>query len=75
MSEREQGTILWYNDSKGFGFITPASGGEAVFLHRTSIDESSSGMLFEGSRVEYSLIPGPKGTVADDVRLMEYHGG
>ena len=64
---REQGTVKWFNNSKGFGFIQRASGGADVFVHHTAIQEEGFKSLDEGQRVEFTVNKGPKGLQAADV--------
>ena len=62
-----QGTVKWFNDSKGFGFISQ-EGGEDVFVHHTAIQMDVFRSLSEGDRVEFDIIKGPKGLQAQNVR-------
>ena len=62
-----QGTVKWFNDSKGFGFISQ-EGGEDVFVHHTAIQMDGFRSLTEGDRVEFDVIKGPKGLQAQNVR-------
>ena len=55
-----QGTVKWFNDSKGFGFISQ-EGGEDVFVHHTAIQMDDFRSLAEGDRVEFEVVKGPKG--------------
>jgi CspA family cold shock protein len=55
------GTVKWFNDAKGFGFITPDEGGEDVFAHFSAIQMAGFKTLKEGQRVQYDLADGPKG--------------
>ena len=55
------GTVKWFNDAKGFGFITPEEGGEDVFAHFSAIEMAGFKTLKEGLRVQYELTDGPKG--------------
>ncbi|MCK5689947.1 cold-shock protein [Myxococcota bacterium] len=64
------GTVKWFNDSKGFGFITPEDGGEDVFVHFTSITADGFKSLAEGQSVEYEAVPGEKGLQAKSVRPL-----
>jgi len=63
---KEQGTVKWFNDSKGFGFIQRSSGDD-VFVHHTAIQDSGYRSLSEGQAVEFSVSKGPKGLQAVDV--------
>ena len=62
-----QGTVKWFNDSKGFGFISQ-EGGEDVFVHHTAIQMDGFRSLTEGDRVEFEIVKGPKGLQAQNVR-------
>ncbi len=63
---RSTGTVKWFNDAKGFGFITTASG-EDVFVHFSAIQAKGFRSLSEGASVEFDLIQGPKGLQAANV--------
>ncbi len=65
-----QGTVKWFNNEKGFGFITPDSGGKDVFVHQSSISSSGFRSLAEGDKVEFETEQGPKGPQAKDVRKI-----
>ena len=69
MSEREQGTVKWFNGSKGFGFIERASGGD-VFVHFSSILGEGYRNLEEGQQVEFVVVQGEKGPQAQDVTVL-----
>lgn len=62
-----QGTVKWFNDTKGFGFISQP-GGEDIFVHHTAIMMDGFRTLAEGSRVEFEVVQGPKGLQAANVR-------
>ncbi len=64
------GTVKWFNDAKGFGFITQDSGGEDVFVHHTVIQMDGFKTLQEGAKVEFDVKKGPKGLAAANVRLV-----
>jgi len=66
MSERVQGTVKWFNASKGYGFIA-RDGGEDVFVHFSAIQSDGFRTLDEGQRVEFTVENGPKGLQASDV--------
>jgi CspA family cold shock protein len=64
------GTVKWFNDAKGFGFITQDDGGEDVFCHHTAIVADGFRSLQEGQRVEFEVKKGPKGLQAANVRAV-----
>lgn len=61
------GTVKWFNESKGFGFITPTDGGSDVFVHFSAIDGSGFKTLAEGQSVSFEVEQGPKGPQAAKV--------
>ncbi len=63
------GTVKWFNDAKGFGFIAQ-EGGEDVFCHHTAIQSDGFRTLAEGQRVEFDVQRGPKGLQAANVRVI-----
>ena len=62
------GTVKWFNDAKGFGFIEPAEGGPDVFAHFSAIEMDGFRTLKQGSKVSYELVQGPKGNLAQTIR-------
>ncbi len=67
MSDRQTGTVKWFNDAKGFGFITPESG-EDLFVHFRAIQGSGFKSLQEGQKVSFVAVKGQKGMQADQVQ-------
>ena len=66
MPEREMGTVKWFNDKKGFGFIEREEGGD-VFVHYSAIVGSGFRSLAEGQRVQFTVVQGAKGPAAEEV--------
>lgn len=62
------GIVKWFNDSKGFGFITPDGGGEDLFAHFSAINMSGFKTLKEGQRVSFEIAEGPKGKQASNIQ-------
>jgi CspA family cold shock protein len=69
MTDRVQGTVKWFNGSKGYGFIS-REGGEDVFVHHSAIIAEGYRNLEEGQRVEFSIVQGPKGLQAASVTIL-----
>jgi len=65
----EQGTVKWFNDAKGYGFLSRPSG-EDVFVHFSAIQSSGFGSLQEGQAVQFEVVKGPKGLQAESVQLL-----
>jgi CspA family cold shock protein len=66
-SMRITGTVKWFNDQKGFGFVTPEDGSKDCFVHHSAIQAEGFKTLAEGARVEFDVVSGPKGPAAENV--------
>ncbi|MBP7580276.1 MULTISPECIES: cold-shock protein [Vogesella] len=64
------GTVKWFNDSKGFGFITPDNGGDDVFAHFSQINAKGFRTLAENQRVSFDIVDGPKGKQASNIQPL-----
>lgn len=64
------GTVKWFNDSKGFGFITPDDGGKDLFAHHSSIQGSGFKSLKEGQKVSFDVTQGQKGPAATNIKPL-----
>jgi CspA family cold shock protein len=64
------GTVKWFNNDKGYGFIAQDDGGKDVFVHHTAISGAGFKSLAEGAKVEYEVEEGPKGPQARDVSVV-----
>ena len=62
------GTVQWFNDAKGFGFITPDEGGEDLFAHFSAIQSNGFKSLQENQRVQFDVTSGPKGKQASNIQ-------
>ena len=69
------GTVKWFNDAKGFGFIEPEGGGDDVFAHFSAIQMDGFRTLKQGSKVSYELVQGPKGQLAQNITAVEQSVG
>lgn len=69
------GTVKWFNDAKGFGFIEPDQGGGDVFAHFSAIQMDGFRTLKQGSKVSYELVAGPKGMLAQNIQPIEGEAG
>jgi CspA family cold shock protein len=68
---RITGTVKWFNDAKGFGFITPENGAKDCFVHHTAIQSDGFRSLAEGDRVEFEIVQGQKGPAAQNVTKVK----
>jgi cold shock protein len=64
------GTVKWFNDSKGFGFITPDDGGKDLFAHHSSIQMDGYKSLKEAQKVSFDAVAGTKGPAATNIRMV-----
>jgi len=65
------GTVKWFNDAKGFGFITPDNGGKDLFAHFSAIQSSGFKSLREGQKVSFDVTTGPKGDQAVSIKPLD----
>lgn len=65
------GTVKWFNDAKGFGFIEPEGGGADVFAHFSAVRMEGFRTLKQGAKVSFELVQGPKGNLAQDIQPLD----
>lgn len=65
-----EGTVKWFNDSKGFGFVTPDNGGEDLFAHFSAINMNGFKTLYEGQKVSFDITQGQKGKQASNIQSL-----
>lgn len=65
------GTVKWFNDAKGFGFVTPDDGGPDLFVHFSAIQSQGFKSLQENQRISFDVTTGPKGQQASNIRAAE----
>ena len=67
-----KGTVKWFNETKGYGFIAPEDGGQDAFVHITAVQNAGLSGLAEGQAVEYELVPGRNGrSAAENLKLVD----
>jgi cold shock protein len=67
---RTTGTVKWFNDAKGFGFVTPEDGSKDCFVHHSAIQGNGYKSLVEGERVEFDVVQGAKGPAAENLTKL-----
>jgi cold shock protein len=70
VKEMATGTVKWFNDAKGYGFVAPSDGSKDVFVHFSAIEGDGFKTLAEGAQVEFEIEDGPKGPQAQNVRIV-----
>ena len=68
---KQTGTVKWFNDAKGFGFIEPDAGGPDVFAHFSAIEMDGFRTLKQGGKVSFEMVQGPKGQLAQSIQPVE----
>ena len=68
---RTKGTVKWFNETKGFGFIVPDDGSKDCFVHHSAIKGQGFKTLIEGEKVEFDIVDGQKGPAAENVERLE----
>lgn len=68
---RITGTVKWFNDAKGFGFITPSDGSKDCFVHHSAINATGFKSLRDGQQVEFEVTQGQKGPAAENVTVID----
>ncbi|MBY6289500.1 cold shock domain-containing protein [Enterobacter bugandensis] len=71
MSSKIIGLVKWFNEDKGFGFISPLDGSKDVLVHTSSLRGETFNTLFEGQKVKFAIIAGTKGPIAANVTLFD----
>lgn len=71
MSSKIIGLVKWFNEDKGFGFISPLDGSKDVLVHTSSLRGETFNTLFEGQKVKFAIIAGAKGPIAANVTLCD----
>jgi CspA family cold shock protein len=69
-SDMSTGTVKWFSDTKGFGFITPDDGGKDLFAHHSNIQMDGYKSLKETQKVSFDVVDGPKGPAASNIRIV-----
>jgi CspA family cold shock protein len=71
MTDMSNGTVKWFNDAKGYGFITPEDGGKDLFVHFSAVQGSGFKSLRESQKVSFDVTTGPKGDQAVNIQSLE----
>jgi CspA family cold shock protein len=69
-NDMSTGTVKWFNDAKGFGFITPDDGGKDLFAHHSNIQMAGYKSLKEAQKVSFDVVQGPKGPAASNIKAI-----